>query len=490
MDPNLPPLLSRATVDSLCHALRKKLENNGKLTRVTRRDVEMYERNFDIRVPRDMAGRVDYLDDNQATLGRRLEMMRSIQHTIQHNKEFMKIISYEPYKGILTSAKTWAVMLAMEWSELDALGQILRADNGAIKVNKLKDFLQACNNVGGLMWWMTDTPRSKKEEIWIRNETQRRATLERDGFRCVLTNSAVREVCHICPFWSLPRRHKIQSEVVMNLGHILGNELHDRLLASLNQRTPTGERTAPGNFDLLDSTANMVTLSNQLHKLWDDGVFGLEPFHRRVDYVTADESVSQDKPGTGPSAVKRGAKAAESQPPHKRVVTKGGQTSEQTKNVIKEKPKYTIQLRFHWLPKTNLGGFGDSPPTLDADPRTMWKDWDHDNVRDNGHATPLENGHIITFTSMDKYEIPSWDLLTIQWLAFKLHRLSGAADINLYAPQKDQDDDEALAARVVQAKREATVTVAERLGVDPDELWANPQGPYYVGPDTPRPRDD
>ncbi|KAK1999623.1 hypothetical protein LX36DRAFT_689990 [Colletotrichum falcatum] len=430
MNENLPQLLSKEKVDALC--------------KITSRDIRMLERNFEARVPRDMAGRVDYLDDGKATLGQRREKMAKIHHTIQHDKDLEDMVSLKMYKDILASTKCWAVLLTMEWDQLNEFHHVLRTGDAKTKRSTLHDFLMACSNVGRLIWW--------------------------NGFRCVFTNAAINEECHVCPFWTLSRRSQIQLTVIAPLRAILGEELSRGLLTILDQREVDGD--------------------NQLHKMWDDGVFGLEPIRRRQEYYTAQEAVTRENPGARPSAVKRGAKPAEDQPLPKRHITRGGNRDKQPKLIAKENVRLGIELRFQWLKRTNLGGLGDNPPKPDADPRGMWDNSSHDQVYDNGHATPLESGHTITIWSEDPQKIPNWELVSLQWLAFRLHRLSGAADVDLYAPQKDQDDDEALACRVVQAKRQATEMIAERLGLDPDELWADPRGPYYVPPKSPRPHAD
>ncbi|KAK2027816.1 hypothetical protein LX32DRAFT_673871 [Colletotrichum zoysiae] len=466
-------------------ALRNKLKNSDPFTRVTKCDVDMCESFFKFRTHPDMAGRVDYLD-NTVTLGERREKIRRILNIARNDRHLQIILSYDANKKTFESARCWAVLLTMQWDQLQAFYGILTSQDVTAKQDAFLSFLQACIPVTNLVWWMSETPTTRKEQVWARSERQRNEALKRDNFRCVLTNSAIREVCHIVPFWTLSRRMEIQRDVLQPLRFVLGLEFFHRLMGLMNQQTERGT-TEPSDFDLLDSPANMITLSNKLHKLWDDGVFGLEPIARPQKSDTL-APPTLEKPGTGPSAVKRGADTVEHQPPHK-MVTKGNKTGKEGKLVSVEKPMYGITLRFHWLQKTTLVGLDDSPPTLDADPRSMWQDWDHDNVRDNEHATPLDNGHIITIWSDDKEKLPNWDLLSVQWLAFRLHRLSGAADVELYAPQKDQDDDEALAARVIQAKRQATEAIAERRGLDPDRLLADPRGPYYVPPDA-QPRAD
>ncbi|KAK2048993.1 hypothetical protein LZ31DRAFT_624889 [Colletotrichum somersetense] len=340
---------------------------------------EIHELYKDLRnkahVHRDMDGRIDCLD-NTVTLGERREKMMRIHNTIQQDKYFQDIL---------------------------------------MKQKALRDFLVACIQVEDLIWVCWNSPGTTKEQKWARSEKQRNKALKRDKYRCVLTNSAIGEVCHIVPFWTLSQRAAIQL-VIGRLGAVLGDDFSDRLMRPMNQQTGRGT-TEHGDLDLLDSPANMITLSTQLHKMWDDGVFGLEPIGRPQKCNTAEPLVSQMKLGI----------------------------EQQTKYASEKRLMYGIKIRFHWLQKTNMGGFKDSPPTLDADPRSMWKAWDHNN---------------------DKERLPNWDLLSVQWLAFRLHRLSGAADVDLYAPLMDQEDDDALAARVIQAKRQATVTIAKRLGLD------------------------
>ncbi|KAF4819914.1 hypothetical protein CGCTS75_v011432 [Colletotrichum tropicale] len=314
----------------------------------------------------------------------------------------------------------------------------------------------------------------------MRSNAQKEAALTRDGFRCVLTRQSSCEDCHVFPFFSLSRRSEIQASVVEPLGAILGTDLKHKLMEILNQKASEGKKTAPDDFDLLDSPANMITLSSSLRKMWNNKVFGLEPVRQRHEYVTIQEPVAEEKLGTGPSAVKKDAEAAKDESPHKKVTAKGDKRGKETKFASKKKLMHGIELRFHWLQKTKMGGFDDSPPTMDADPRQMWKCWDHENELDV--ALALKNGHTFTIRSEDPQKVPNWELMTFQWLLFRLHRLSGAAKVNLYAPREEQEKDKALVAKFVQARREATEMVAERLGLDPDELWSDPQGPYYYIP--------
>ncbi|KAF4887221.1 hypothetical protein CGCF415_v014928 [Colletotrichum fructicola] len=427
-----------------------------------------------------MDGHIDYLDDGKITLEQRREVMRTFDHTLHHDKDLERMLFWAHNKKTVTSANCWAVLLTMNWNELVAFQCSMRTRAAKEKEGRLSAFLMAVRNVGEVIWWMSQTDRSTRELDLVRNNPQREVTLSRDGFRCVLTYQSSYEYCHVFPFSPLSRRSEIQANVVEPLGAILSIDLKHKLMEILNRKASEGEKTAPGDFDLLDSPANKITLSSSLRKMWNNRVFGLEPVRQRHECVTIQEPVAEEKPGTGPSTVKRAAEAAKDESPHKKVTAKGDRRGKEAKFSSKKKLMHGIELRFHWLQKTKMGGFDDSPPTMDADPRQMWKCWDHENELDV--AVPLKNGHTFTIWSEDPQKVPNWELMTFQWLLFRLHRLSGAANVNLYAPREEQEKDKTLVAKFIQARREATEMVAERLGVDPDKLWSDPRGPYYCIP--------
>lgn len=99
MDTNLAPLVSETEIKDLLAGFEAKLRNNDAETRVTRREVAIYKRNFAARVVRTRGGR-DYLDDDKARLEDRLDTMRAIHNTINTDEDFHPII-YETDKRTL-----------------------------------------------------------------------------------------------------------------------------------------------------------------------------------------------------------------------------------------------------------------------------------------------------------------------------------------------------------------------------------------------------
>ncbi|KAF4826478.1 hypothetical protein CGCTS75_v009099 [Colletotrichum tropicale] len=482
MNNYLAPLVSNAEIQDLLTRFEAKLRDNDPQTRVTRREVAIYKRNFAARVVRNMRSR-DYLDDDKTTLEVRLDTMRAIHQTIDTHEDFTPM--YESDKRTLRSGRLWASMLTMDFDLLLKFKEKLSIGGRSEKRDVLYSFLQSVNGDGlkYLGWWFHEIPTSPKEEVWTRKPTQRDLALKRDGFRCVWTLKFICHVCHIVPFWSLTRRLEIQEKVLRPLRAILGDVFHDKLSALVEKNTK------PGEHDLLDSPANMITMSPSLHKMWDDGKFGIEPLCYDEKWIVIEPETNKERAGSAP--LKRGPDESDHQSPTKKAAigkgkakdtksTKDTKEAQETKHTDKLKHMVGLKLRYHWLKRTNLAGINDSPYAPDANPRQMWQSQDHDEEFFADNGTPVDDGQIITIWAESKDLLPDWDLLAIQWLAFRLHRLLGGADVYLYAPQRDQDDDEELQARVIKAKRAATELIAERLGLDADELWQDPLGPYYV----------
>ncbi|KAH9238316.1 hypothetical protein K456DRAFT_1817908, partial [Colletotrichum gloeosporioides 23] len=84
----------------------------------------------------------------------------------------------------------------------------------------------------------------------------------RDGGVCCITGRDVAEGCHIIPFWTLTRPDR--SYVLVNrLKGLLGPEFALRLEEIL--------------MSDIDTPANIIFLSRQLHRYWAMGIFALEP---------------------------------------------------------------------------------------------------------------------------------------------------------------------------------------------------------------------
>ncbi|KAJ0346809.1 hypothetical protein COL26b_005030 [Colletotrichum chrysophilum] len=396
MNANSASVISEDEIKDLVARLEAKLRNSDPETRVTPRELAAYKRNFDARVERRTRGQ-DYLDDAKANMEDRLDAMRAIHNTIDTHEDFIPM--YKSDKRTLRSARLR--------EKRDVLYSLLQSVGG--------------DGLKYLGWWSHETTLPYEEETWAGNPTQRDLALKRDGFRCVLTLKQIYQVCRIVPAWSLSRRLEIQYKVLGPLRAILGDDFHGKLCALLE----------PGAHDLLDSPANMVTMSPSLRKMWNEGKFGLEPL-RYVDKWVA------MKPGKESNL---GRAAGSSKDTKESKETKDTKNTKDGRHAGKLKQIYGLETGSHWLKKTNLGGINDSPDATDADPREMWEAQDHDEEFFADNGTALDDGQIVTIWAEDKSLLPNWDLLAIQWLASRLHRLWGGADLHLYAPQEEQDED-------------------------------------------------
>ncbi|KAF4907886.1 hypothetical protein CGCF415_v006940 [Colletotrichum fructicola] len=401
MNGNSASVISEDEIKDLMARLEAKLRNSDPETRVIPRELAAYKRNFDARVERRTRGQ-DYLDDAKANLEDRLDAMRAIHNTIDTHEDFIPM--YKSDKRTLRSARLWASMLTMDFDLLLKFKDKLSIGGRREKRDVLYSLLQS---VGGdglkyLGWWSHETPLPYEEETWAGNPTQRDLALKRDGFRCVLTLKQI-------------------YQVLGPLRAILGDDFHGKLCALLE----------PGAHDLLDSPANMVTMSPSLRKMWNEGKFGLEPL-RYVDKWVA------MKPGKESNL---GRAAGSSKDTKESKETKDTKNTKDGRHAGKLKQIYGLETGSHWLKKTNLGGINDSPDATDADPREMWEAQDHDEEFFADNGTALDDGQIVTIWAEDKSLLPNWDLLAIQWLASRLHRLWGGADLHLYAPQEEQDED-------------------------------------------------
>ncbi|KAJ0363443.1 hypothetical protein COL154_005589 [Colletotrichum chrysophilum] len=402
MNANSASVISEDEIKDLVARLEAKLRNSDPETRVTPRELAAYKRNFDARVERRTRGQ-DYLDDAKANMEDRLDAMRAIHNTIDTHEDFIPM--YKSDKRTLRSAHKLSIGGRRE--KRDVLYSLLQSVGG--------------DGLKYLGWWSHETTLPYEEETWAGNPTQRDLALKRDGFRCVLTLKQIYQVCRIVPAWSLSRRLEIQYKVLGPLRAILGDDFHGKLCALLE----------PGAHDLLDSPANMVTMSPSLRKMWNEGKFGLEPL-RYVDKWVA------MKPGKESNL---GRAAGSSKDTKESKETKDTKNTKDGRHAGKLKQIYGLETGSHWLKKTNLGGINDSPDATDADPREMWEAQDHDEEFFADNGTALDDGQIVTIWAEDKSLLPNWDLLAIQWLASRLHRLWGGADLHLYAPQEEQDED-------------------------------------------------
>ncbi|KXH56080.1 hypothetical protein CSAL01_07446 [Colletotrichum salicis] len=161
------------------------------------------------------------------------------------------------------------------------------------------------------------------------------ATAKRDVGICPITGSRLGEKCHILPFWTLNRPccPDVLDAAVPVYGLARIQILHEKLVDTQN----------------IDSSLHMITLNPVLVKLWDRGIFGLEPVA-----LLYEEDKMENPDIACPSTVEL------------------PQDIKPTEEA--EKPARTpigIRIRFYWLPKT----MGLTPDTLPKNMIELWRTW-------------------------------------------------------------------------------------------------------------------
>ncbi|KAJ0327597.1 hypothetical protein COL922a_013430, partial [Colletotrichum nupharicola] len=106
--------------------------------------------------------------------------------------------------------------------------------------------------------------------------------------------------------------------------------------------------------------------------------------------------------------------------------------------------EYCIKLRFHWLPKTTISSLR-APLTADIlnnSPRPLFVEFDKiQNEFQAACGRAIDTREIITIWADKRENLPSMEILKLQWLAYLMHRLAGGADPHVYEPPFPDSDD-------------------------------------------------
>ncbi|GJD04911.1 tat pathway signal sequence [Colletotrichum higginsianum] len=164
----------------------------------------------------------------------------------------------------------------------------------------------------------------------------------------------------------------------------------------------------PNDNTAIDTVTNMICLSPQLHDWWSRGYFALEPIR----------FWSEPLPDSTPDKPDRPDRAAK-------------------KRKIPE--KWSIQIRFHWLRKTDVPML-TSKVKFSDDPITMMQEPAGEGLVRAFNATTcrqVENGQIFTMTADSRDRLPDYDILLLQWDLLRMWRLAGGADPTVYPLDDD-----------------------------------------------------
>ncbi|KAH0435736.1 hypothetical protein CcaCcLH18_04690 [Colletotrichum camelliae] len=104
--------------------------------------------------------------------------------------------------------------------------------------------------------------------------------------------------------------------------------------------------------------------------------------------------------------------------------------------------EHGIEIRFHWLPATSLEHLKvENPHPCTKDPRRLVVPIPGEYSETfQGSSRPLVTGHTFTIWANKLEDLPSMEFLNLRWLAFKIHRLAGGADLRIYEPPFPDED--------------------------------------------------
>ncbi|EFQ34851.1 uncharacterized protein GLRG_09995 [Colletotrichum graminicola M1.001] len=336
-------------------------------------------------------------------------------------------------------APMWAALWTIPISQVASLLEDLRDPSVAMLLEGQLTMIN--NNFLKFLKIYNDSNRHRYQ----RSITERDQAAEQDGQQCVVTKAPDPHKCHIFPFSALNHQDYTGGSFLVSMARFWGEDRIRTLSRKLGGRYAPG---ATNNMNIVDTCANMISLSPQLHDCWLRGYFAFEPMGeaRRFDgqYNTgaSTPTVSESTRATPPRAAKK----------------------------LKPLPEeYSIQLRFHWLKDTtiptlkSLVDFSVDPITIfkqpvpnQPDPKCYLAAVDLSNWR------PVENGQIITIKAQERGLLPDYDILLLQWDVLRMWRLAGGADPEIYSFDSDDDTDEDLAVTVGKTTEDSQMQMVDQ----------------------------
>ncbi|KAJ6128322.1 hypothetical protein N7471_009539 [Penicillium samsonianum] len=225
----------------------------------------------------------------------------------------------------------------------------------------------------------TTIPSKRKvsdEKQTTRDWNAKKACMQRDGARCVITGKQRISVAHIVPF----ALHKhAQTEKSKEFWQVLGMFWTESKVKRWMDTVSSAKGT--------EICENLICLSPDIHLAWGYNDFALEP----IDIV--DEG-------------------------------------------------HTFITRFYWLPKNEPGHvLINSPPIIKLSRPDHTDPILFENPDMSVHK--MQSGDQVLFHTADPmtHPLPSWDLMSMQWVLHRICALSGAAETTDDNSEPDSDDD-------------------------------------------------
>ncbi|KAF3802441.1 hypothetical protein GCG54_00003244 [Colletotrichum gloeosporioides] len=415
-----------------------------------------------------MGRNVSYLKEDEIDIRRRY--VSELQHILLTDTSLWVVNEKE--RALFQQARFWALLWTTELRRLESIHATLgRADNNdesllSARLTIAIDLKSAALNAHAYVGYATcraDQAGDKPESI-ARNESAAKGAGDRDDNKCVVTGCNKIQICHFAAFFGINRPTAIQ-KLWTCMKVFIGPQAFRDLEVKL---------VGPGT--IIDTPRNMVTLTNKLHTYMNDAIFGMEPVgetSRPKAKLNASpgESNGQEMP-TGPATgdsrtqghaelqtgdVNLVASMESPVPKSKRLMEsnlkrKAEAEAEADANRIQardeeKKPdemrQYGLEIRCHWLPRTNLRCPLDKVEDFGADPREMMEEWSVENYEfQSNSGRPLNSGTIITIWADKKADLPDVGIMKFIFHALCFHRLSGGADTRIYRPWTHYDTDD------------------------------------------------
>ncbi|KAK1852401.1 hypothetical protein CCHR01_04947 [Colletotrichum chrysophilum] len=322
-------------------------------------------------------GRYDFLDDD---LSIRRDIIQDIHRLLQANTALLKKENRGDVakpgdnsrpvmfnsRDVINQARFCAALWSLERLRLDAIHRSLSANEDGFP----GDLMESLGMVHEFVWWCQQSSRRCK---------------------CCITGRDNAERCYIIPSWTLMRPERTGC-LILNICGLFGTEAMDHLRRLVRDR--------------INAANNIIYLSRELQKLWDQGVFALEPL------------------------------GYDSRP-------KEREAGASVEHLEKEDLRHCLELRFHWLPKTSVQNLREtaSPDLLNTSPRDLIQEFETNEGPQADIGRCINSGEIITIWADRRKDLPAIEFLRARWLACLIHRFSGSADPKVYEPLFPNSDD-------------------------------------------------
>ncbi|KAJ0282665.1 hypothetical protein COL940_005009 [Colletotrichum noveboracense] len=199
------------------------------------------------------------------------------------------------------------------------------------------------------------------------------------------------ERCYIIPSWTLMRPERSRC-LILHMGGSFGTEAMDHLRRLVRDR--------------INTAINIIYLSRELQKLWNQGFFALEPLGYDSRHKEREAGASVE-------------------------------------HLEKEDLEHCLKLCFQWLPKTSGQNLREtaSPDLLNTSPRDLIQEFEINEELQADNGRRLNSGDTVTIWVDRREDLPAIGFLRVRWLAYLIHRFTGGADPKIYEPPFPDSDD-------------------------------------------------